>query len=109
MRMLRGTIGAPQFNILKAYSLFILSSITPESQEIIKEAIKELKIGVNNWNDIESDTFNFAKFFLRFRENLRRHIGEIPDEFFSDIADDFYTTKNLKWLKNFNNKFFKDI
>jgi hypothetical protein len=105
MRMLRGTSGAPQFNILKAYSLYFLS---PDSPQLIKEAIEELKIGINTWSEIEPDTFNFEEFFLRFKENIKRHIGEIPDELFGDVDDDYYTTKNLNWLKKFNKIFLKD-
>lgn len=108
MRMLRGTSGAPQFNILKSYSLYFLSSITPNSEALIKEAIEELKIGINSWSELEPSTFNFEEFFLRFKENIRRHIGEIPDELFGDVDDDYYTTKNLTWLKEFNPKFLKD-
>jgi ATP-dependent DNA helicase RecQ len=108
MRMLRGTSGAPQFNILKSYSLYFLSSITPNSEALIKEAIEELKIGINSWNELEPSTFNFEEFFLRFKENIRRHIGEIPDELFGDVDDDYYTTKNLNWIKKFNPKFLKE-
>jgi len=102
MRMLRGTSGAPQFNILKSYSLFLLS---PNSPQLVKEAIEELKIGINSWSELEPDAFNFENFFFRFKENISRHIGEIPDEFFGDVDDDYYTTKNLNWLKKFNPKF----
>lgn len=105
MRMLRGTSGAPQFNILKAYSLYLLS---PDSPQLAKEAIEELRIGINTWSEIEPDTFNFEQFFLRFKENIKRHIGEIPDELFGDVDDDYYTTKNLNWLKKFNKIFLKD-
>jgi len=105
MRMLRGTSGAPQFNILKSYSLYFLS---PNSHQLVKEAIEELKIGINNWSVLEPDTFNFEEFFLRFKENIKRHIGEIPNELFGDVDDDYYTTKNLNWLKKFNPKFLKD-
>ncbi|MEI6265929.1 MAG: DEAD/DEAH box helicase [Sphingobacteriia bacterium] len=105
MRMLRGTSGAPQFNILKSYSLYLLS---PNSQQLVKEAIEELKIGINSWSELEPDTFNFEEFFLRFKENIKRHIGEIPDELFGDVDDDYYTTKNLNWIKKFNPKFLKD-
>ena len=108
MRMLRGTSGAPQFNILKSYSLYFLSSITPNSEALIKEAIEELKIGINSWNELEPSTFNFEEFFLRFKENIRRLIGAIPDELFGDVDDDYYTTKNLNWIKKFNPKFLKD-
>lgn len=105
MRMLRGTSGSPQFNILKSYSLYLLS---PNSPDLVKEAIEELKIGINNWSELEPDTFNFEDFFLRFKKNIKRHIGEIPDEFFGDVDDDYYTTKNLNWLKKFNPKFLKN-
>jgi ATP-dependent DNA helicase RecQ len=105
MRMLRGTSGAPQFNILKSYSLYLLS---PNSPQLVKEAIEELKIGINSWSELEPDTFNFEEFFLRFKENIKRHIGEIPDELFGDVDDDYYTTKNLNWIKMFNPKFLKD-
>lgn len=105
MRMLRGTSGAPQFNILKSYSLYLLS---PNSPQLVTEAIEELKIGINNWSEREPDTFNFEKFFLRFKENIKRHTGEIHDELFGDIDDDYYTTKNLNWLNKFNHKFLKD-
>ena len=105
MRMLRGTSGAPQFNILKSYSLYLLS---PNSPQLVKEAIEELKIGINSWSELEPDTFNFEEFFLRFKENIKRHIGEIPDELFGDVDDDYYTTKNLNWIKKFNPKFLKD-
>ena len=106
MRMLRGTSGAPQFNILKSYSLYLLS---PNSPQLVKEAIEELKIGINSWSELQPDTFNFEEFFLRFRENIKRHIGEIPDELFGDVDDDYYTTKNLNWIKKFNPKFLKDF
>ncbi len=105
MRMLRGTSGAPQFNILKSYSLYILS---PNSPQLVKEAIEELKNGINSWSELEPDTFNFEEFFLRFKENIRRHNGEIPDELFGDVDDDYYTTKNLNWIKKFNPKFLKE-
>ncbi len=105
MRMLRGTSGAPQFNILKSYSLYLLS---PNSPQLVKEAIEELKIGINSWSELEPDTFNFEEFFLRFKENIKRHNGEISDELFGDVDDDYYTAKNLNWLKRFNNKFLKD-
>jgi superfamily II DNA helicase RecQ len=105
MRMLRGTSGAPQFNILKAYSLYLLSDNSPQ---LIPEAIEELKIGINSWSELEPDTFNFEEFFLRFKENIKRHIGEIPDELFGDVDDDYYTTKNLNWIKKFNPKFLKE-
>lgn len=105
MRMLRGTSGAPQFNILKSYSLYLLSG---NSLLLIKEAIEELKIGINSWSELEPETFIFEEFFLRFKENIKRHIGEIPDELFGDIDDDHYTTKNLNWLKKFKPKFLKD-
>ncbi|MBS1748944.1 MAG: ATP-dependent DNA helicase RecQ [Bacteroidetes bacterium] len=105
MRMLRGTSGAPQFNILKSYSLYLLSSNSPQ---LVKEATEELKIGINSWSELEPDTFNFDKFFLRFKGNIKRHIGEISDELFGDVDDDYYTTKNLNWLKKFNPKFLKD-
>ncbi|MBS0645311.1 MAG: ATP-dependent DNA helicase RecQ [Verrucomicrobia bacterium] len=105
MRMLRGTSGAPQFNILKSYSLYLLS---PNSPQLVKEAIEELKIGINSWSELEPDTFNFEEFFLRFKVNIKRHIGEIPDELFGDVDDDYYTTKNLNWIKKFNPKFLKD-
>jgi ATP-dependent DNA helicase RecQ len=105
MRMLRGTSGAPQFNILKSYSLYLLS---PNSPQLVKEAIEELKIGINSWSALEPDTFNFEEFFLRFKGNIKSHIGEIPDELFGDVDDDYYTTKNLNWLKKFNPKFLKD-
>ncbi len=105
MRMLRGTSGAPQFNILKSYSLYFLSTNSPQ---LIKEAIEELKIGINSWSELEPDTFNFEEFFLRFKENIKRHIGEITDELFGDVDDDYCTTKNLNWLKKFNPKFLKD-
>jgi len=105
MRMLRGTSGAPQFNILKSYSLYLLS---PNSQQLVKEAIEELKIGINSWSELEPDTFNFEEFFLRFKENIKRHNGEIPDELFGDVDDDYYTTKNLNWIKKFNPKFLND-
>ncbi len=105
MRMLRGTSGAPQFNILKSYSLYLLS---PNSPQLVQEAIEELKIGINSWSELEPDTFNFEEFFLRFKENIKRHIGDIPDELFGDVDDDYYTTKNLTWLKKFNTKFLKD-
>jgi superfamily II DNA/RNA helicase len=105
MRMLRGTSGAPQFNILKSYSLYLLS---PNSPQLVKEAIEELKIGINSWSELESDTFNFEVFFLRFKENIKRHIGETPDELFGDVDDDYYITKNLNWMKKFNSKFLKD-
>ena len=105
MRMLRGTSGAPQFNILKSYSLYLLS---PNSPQLVQEAIEELKIGINSWSELEPYTFNFEKFFLRFKENIKRHIGEITDELFGDVDDDYYTTKNLNWLKKFNPKFLKD-
>lgn len=105
MRMLRGTSGAPQFNILKAYSLYILS---PSSRQLMLEAIEELKIGIQKWNDLEPDKFDFEPFFLRFKANLKRHLRAIPDEMFGDIDDDYYTTKNLNWFKKFNPKFLKD-
>jgi ATP-dependent DNA helicase RecQ len=105
MRMLRGTSGAPQFNILKSYSLYLLS---PNSPQLVKEAIEELKIGINSWSVLEPENFNFEEFFLRFKENIKRHIGDIPDELFGDVDDDYYTTKNLNWLKKFNTKFLKD-
>lgn len=105
MRMLRGTSGAPQFNILKSYSLYLLSTNSPQ---LVKEAIEELKIGINSWSELEPETFNFEEFFLRFKENIKRHLGEIPDELFGDVDDDYYTTKNLNWLKMFNPKFLKD-
>lgn len=105
MRMLRGTSGAPQFNVLKAYSLYFLS---PASPQLVKEAIEELRIGINTWSEIEPDTFDFEQFFLRFKENIRRHIREIPDELFGDVDDDYYTTNNLNWLKKFNKIFLKD-
>lgn len=105
MRMLRGTSGAPQFNILKSYSLYLLS---PNSPQLVQEAIEELKIGINSWSELEPDTFNFEEFFLRFKENIKRHIGDIPDELFGDVDDNYYTTKNLTWLKKFNSKFLKE-
>ncbi len=105
MRMLRGTSGAPQFNILKAYSLYILS---PNSPRLIDEAIEELKIGIQKWNELEPDKFDFESFFLKFKDNIRRHLGEIPDEMFGDVDDDYYVTKNLTWLRKFNPKFLKD-
>lgn len=108
MRMLRGTSGTPQFNILKAYSLYFLSSITPNSAELIKEAIHELKTGINDWFEIEPDVFNFESFFLRFKGNLTRHIGELSDELFGDVDDDYYTNKNLNWLVKFNSRFLKE-
>ena len=105
MRMLRGTSGAPQFNILKSYSLYLLS---PNSPQLVQEAIEELKIGINSWSKLEPDTFIFEKFFLRFKENIKQHTGEIHDELFGDVDDDYYTTKNLNWLNKFNHKFLKD-
>lgn len=105
MRMLRGTSGAPQFNILKSYSLYLLS---PDSPQLITEAIEELKKGINTWNELEPNIFNFEQFFLRFKENIKKHIGNIPDELFGDVDDEYYTTKNLNWIKKFNLKFLKD-
>ena len=102
MRMLRGTSGAPQFNILKSYSLYILSQNSPQ---LIKEAIEELKTGVKEWYELEPLNFNFEKFFFRFRDNIKRHLGVIPEDMFGDIDDEYYTIKNLAWMKNFNNKF----
>ena len=105
MRMLRGTSGAPQFNILKSYSLYLLS---PNSPQLVKEAIEELKIGIKSWSELEPDTFNFEEFFLRFKDNVKKHNGEISDELFGDIDDEYYTTNNLNWLKKFNTKFLKN-
>ncbi len=104
MRMLRGTSGAPQFNILKSYSLYHLSTNSPQ---LVKEAIEELKIGINTWSELEPDTFNFEDFFLRFKANIKRHC-DVTDEIFGDIDDDYYLTKNIKWLKKFNAKILKE-
>ncbi len=105
MRMLRGTSGSPQFNILKAYSLYILS---PSSPKLLKEAIEELKIGIQKWYELEPDKFNFEIFFIKFKSNIKRHLGEIPDEMFGDVEDDYYTTKYLTLFKKFNYKFLKN-
>jgi hypothetical protein len=45
---------------------------------------------------------------MRFKKNIKRHIGEIPDELFGDVDDEYYTTKNLNWIKRFNPKFLKN-
>jgi len=109
MSMLTGFLGkAPQFNILKAYSLYFLSDHKDNPEEYVIEAIAELKQGVKDWEELRPDDFDFEAFFIRFKKNLEGRIRNLNDDMFDDVDDEYYATKNLNWLTKFNDKFLKD-
>ena len=105
MRMLRAYEKYPQFMILKAYSLYILSVKVPQLRS---EADIELISGLVMWNNEEKGKLDLNKFIKRFKENLARHIKPLPIDYFNDIEDELYSTINLKWMKNFNKEFLKN-
>lgn len=104
MRMLRSRTGAPQFNILKAFALFVLSRNIPD---LLIEAQTELVAGIMQWSEIPDSDFQFEKFFERFKDNVEKHIGPKDEDFFGNPDDYFLVTTNLNWLSNFNRKFTK--
>jgi ATP-dependent DNA helicase RecQ len=91
----------PHINILKSYSLFILSM---DSAELKKEAIKEFKFGIKEWNE-NFPVLNFEQFFKRFKNDIKNKYNHINDEYFEDIDDEYQTSLNLKWIKEFNKSF----
>ncbi len=104
MRMLRSRTGSPQYNILKAFCLFALSKNIPD---LLEEAQQELSAGILLWDEIEGDKFNFSEFYLRFKQNIFNHLGAKDDLFFGNPDDYFLVTRNLNWLKKFNQKLSK--
>jgi ATP-dependent DNA helicase RecQ len=104
MRMLRSRTGTPQYNILKAFALFILSANVPN---LLEEAQNELAQGMLLWHETDPHTFNFNAFYQRFKQNIETHLGQQNDDFFGNPEDYFLVSKNLAWLKNFNHKFLK--
>lgn len=105
MRMLRAYEKYPQFMILKAYSLYILSVNVPQLRS---EADIELINGLVMWNNEEKGKLDLNKFFTRFKENLARHFKPLPIDYFNDIEDELYSTINLEWMKKFNEEFLKN-
>jgi ATP-dependent DNA helicase RecQ len=104
MRMLRSRTGAPQYNTLKAFSLFILSRNIPD---LLEEAQIELSSGIVLWEEIAGQEFHFEEFYQRFKKNVENHLGPKDDTFFGNPEDYFLISKNLTWLTNFNLKFSK--
>lgn len=105
MRMLRAYEKYPQFMILKAYSLYILSVNVPQLRS---EADIELTKGLLEWSKKVDDKLDLNRFLARFKVNLARHIKPFPTDYFNEIEDDLYSTINLEWMKKFNEKFLKN-
>lgn len=109
MRMLRAKgNGAPQFNILKSYALFILSKDLPH---LVEEAITELEMGIMEWSKLLSNdkaSIDPTRFVAKFRSNIERHIGKLPDKHFANAEDLFISSALLNWMRTFKTKFLKD-
>lgn len=108
MRMLRGTSGAPQFNILKAFSLLALSPNTPDPEELIREAFEEMVTGFQEWNELSPETFDLENILEQFKINLAAHVEDFSEEFFENLVAAFYIRDQLEWLTQFNETFLKE-
>lgn len=107
MRMLRSNPDKPQFNILKAFSLFILADSIPT---LIQEGKSELIKGLIAWR-IEIDTsLDVISFIQNFKNRIARHILKYDlEEAFSDIEDYYYSTYYLEWTKKFQKRITENI
>ena len=105
MRMLRAYVSYPQFMILKAYALYVLSV---NISQLRNEADIELTKGLVEWSKKKDGKLDLNEFLTRFKENLARHIKPLPVDHFNEIEDELYSTINLEWMKIFNEKFLKN-
>lgn len=103
MRMLRSNPDKPQFRILKAFSLFVLSDTV---RELLSEAKEEMIRGIIDWRMFEDSKLNVEKFIIGFKRRIANHIVnyDIAKEF-DDIEDRFYASYYATWTENFNKKF----
>jgi ATP-dependent DNA helicase RecQ len=110
MKILRAYNNIPQINILKAFSLCLISNNyqSNEFRQLQEEAKKELLTGIQLWKEIEK-TFDYPEFIKYFSQKIYEHIAleskHIFEDFFNEIDDIFYMDDIIQWLKNFNNKF----
>jgi superfamily II DNA helicase RecQ len=96
MRMLRINPDAPQFRILKSFSLFILADMI---RELIKEARYELVKGLIKWKQNEEPDLDVAAFITQFRQRVGGHVVNYDIiAAFTDIEDQYYTSYYATWV-----------
>lgn len=100
MRMLRSEPDAPQFRMLKAFSLFILAAYTPE---LMEEALSEFYFGMEKLN---LDQEEFTEFLQFFKETIDRHIEMAYDlkQVFADAEEIYLLRKNISWIQGFTKR-----
>lgn len=99
MRMLRTYPDAPQFKILKSFSLLILSD---NIYQLIGEAKNELVAGVSLWMEIEK--IDYIGFIAYLKQRVKKHISNLDlEKHFSDIEDRIVIKFYADWTFKFNN------
>lgn len=106
MRMIRSNHDMPQYRILKAFSLFILSD---SIQSLLKEASDEFLLGMTLWKELESD-IPVQELILNFKNRISEHvtntaINKVFEELEARLYIQYYTT----WLNKFNHQLLKTI
>jgi ATP-dependent DNA helicase RecQ len=98
MKMLRSYPEVPEYKILKAFSLFILSAAVPGLGE---QGLEELVGGLQMLH--EREELNVQDFLQYFHDVLTQHIAADEVRFFIDeIEDRYYTVHYLNYLKQLN-------
>jgi ATP-dependent DNA helicase RecQ len=99
MRMLRSYPDMPQYRILKAYTLFILSGVI---RELITEAADEFLAGLLQWKQAEVDLDQLQQ-IKNLRERISEHLTTPElDTVFEDLEARYYINYYTHWLKTFN-------
>jgi hypothetical protein len=100
MRMLRSNPDAPQYRMLKAFSLFILAAYTPD---LLDEALSEFYLGMEK---LDLDQKAFEEFLEFYKEAIGRHIEMAYDlkEVFADAEQIYLLRKNISWVTEFRKR-----
>lgn len=101
MRMLRSYADAPQFMILKSFSLFVLGARLPE---LWTEAAKELQNGLVKWKEVDA-TLSIPNFMDNYQERLTRHITDADLlERLEQVLTSIVLKQHLAWTQAFNKR-----
>jgi hypothetical protein len=99
--MLRSYADAPQFMILKSFSLFVLGARLPE---LWTEAAKELQNGLVKWKEVDA-TLSIPNFMDNYQERLTRHITDADLlERLEQVLTSIVLEQQLAWTQAFNKR-----
>ena len=100
MRMLRSYVDAPQYTILKSFSLFVMSATTLPLRQ---EAVAELSAGLLLWKR-QNEELDYPTALIDYRQRLSRHVAFDLSECIAEAINVASVRYYADWLHNFNNQ-----